>query len=195
MDSIDTRPQERSDEVSIEEAILWIICTFSIIVIIHLSSFDITTAKVELDIGGSDESMQVVEIPEDYFIRPLRGGWRTRGLLKIDFRGKPHKGVDIACEIGTPIVAAANGFVILSNNDLWGGGHGRHIKILHPNGFTTMYGHMSELHVIAGERVIQGQQIGLSGNTGMVYSSHGGNGAHLHYQVQMPDGTYLDLGT
>lgn len=90
--------------------------------------------------------------------------------------GRLHAGVDIANDIGTPIVATAAGVVASSG---WSGGYGYCVTIDHGNGMKTLYGHCSELLVSAGTRVKKGQVIALMGNTGR------STGPHVHYEVHI----------
>ncbi len=105
-----------------------------------------------------------------YFNRPVKGCLRTQGA-----HGK--NGVDIGCPIGTPIMAAANGTVLIARDSGWNGGFGKYVVINHPNGTQTLYGHMSAVYVTSGQSVSQGQTIGLMGSTGR------STGSHLHFEV------------
>ena len=98
-----------------------------------------------------------------------RFGWRWGGS---DW----HPGIDIAADIGTPIMAAADGVVTSSG---WNGGYGRQVMIDHGNGIVTLYAHNSENLVSPGQRVRKGQQIACVGSTG--YST----GPHVHYEVRV----------
>lgn len=95
------------------------------------------------------------------------------------YRGKPHNGVDFAASIGTPIFAAADGVVwAVDNNDRssWSKyQYGKYVLIKHPNGFATIYGHMSRQVAVAGQQVKKGDLIGYSGSTGYA------TGPHLHF--------------
>lgn len=87
-----------------------------------------------------------------------------------------HSGVDIVDYYGSPIIAADSGTVILAG---WYYGYGNCVMIQHSNGIVTLYGHMSYIHVYAGEYVTQGQQIGDMGATGQVTATH------LHFEVRV----------
>ncbi len=85
-----------------------------------------------------------------------------------------HGGTDIAAPQATPILSAADGTIVAAT---WHNGYGYYVKIKHNNTYSTLYGHCSELHVSAGQKVKQGQLIAKVGSTG--YST----GPHLHYEV------------
>jgi murein DD-endopeptidase MepM/ murein hydrolase activator NlpD len=87
---------------------------------------------------------------------------------------RPHYGVDYAAPIGTPVMAAGNGMVRLAGRS---GGYGNTVRIRHPNGYETLYGHLSRMSVRAGDHVTQGQMIGAVGMTGLA------TGPHLDYRM------------
>ena len=88
---------------------------------------------------------------------------------------KTHGGTDIAAAQGIPIVAAADGTVVISS--YMAGGYGYYVKIQHDGTYSTLYGHCSALLVSAGQEVKQGQVIAKVGSTG--YST----GPHCHFEV------------
>lgn len=89
--------------------------------------------------------------------------------------GTFHQGIDIANAIGTPIFAAGSGVVLRAGPAT---GFGLAVYIQHPNGDVTVYGHVNEYFVQAGQTVTAGQHIADIGNRG--YST----GPHLHFEVQ-----------
>jgi murein DD-endopeptidase MepM/ murein hydrolase activator NlpD len=97
---------------------------------------------------------------------------------------KMHTGVDWATAYGTPIFASGNGVIEKAQ---WEGGYGKYIRIKHPNGYETAYGHMSAFAkgMEPGVRVRQGQVIGFVGSTGM------STGAHVHYEI-LVNGRFVD---
>lgn len=106
-------------------------------------------------------------------------GWRTHPVYG---NSHYHDGTDIGVEIGTPVVSVARGRVTYVG---YLGGYGLTIKVDHGNGVVTMYAHMSEATVEAGQTVGSGEQVGLSGNTGT------STGPHLHFTVFV-DGSPVD---
>ena len=91
-----------------------------------------------------------------------------------------HTGTDIACDEGTPILAAADGTVTVANGlDSWGGSYGYYIQIDHGGGIETLYAHCSSICVTPGQQVQAGQVIGYVGHTGRA------TGSHLHWEVRV----------
>jgi murein DD-endopeptidase MepM/ murein hydrolase activator NlpD len=88
-----------------------------------------------------------------------------------------HDGVDMAAPQGTPLLAVADGLVVVSG---WCDcGLGYYVELDHGNGLHTIYGHMaSQPPVNVGDRVTQGQEIGPVGSTGL------STGPHVHFMVR-----------
>jgi murein DD-endopeptidase MepM/ murein hydrolase activator NlpD len=82
---------------------------------------------------------------------------------------RPHLGTDYAAPTGTPILAVADGRVTFSGRS---GGSGIMVTLRHANGFETQYLHMSRRLVSKGDRVRQGERIGLVGSTGLATGPH-----------------------
>ena len=88
-----------------------------------------------------------------------------------------HPGMDIANDMGTPIVATADGVVEYAG---WNsGGYGNMVDIDHGNGIMTRYGHASQVVVSTGQHVKRGQLIAYMGSTGF------STGPHVHYEVHV----------
>lgn len=85
--------------------------------------------------------------------------------------------IDIANNCGTPIYASASGVVQKVGYHYIGGNF---VRILHPNGASTYYGHLSKISTSVEKSVVQGELIGLMGNTGFTI---GPTGCHIHFQV------------
>ena len=130
----------------------------------------------EILIGNPDH------IPLDIYSWPLAGDFPVIsgfGYRKDPFTGEfaYHEGIDISAPEGTPILAAADGTVIIANStDLWGGGWGLHVKIQHQGSYATLYAHCSRIAVVNGQTVKKGQVIGYVGSTGR------STGNHLHWE-------------
>ena len=93
-----------------------------------------------------------------------------------------HWGIDISTNTGNPIMATADGIVIKVQTDKY---LGKSVTISHGNGFTTVYGHMSNFAVKAGQKVKRRDIIGYIGSTGKAA------GPHVHYEVHR-DGKRVD---
>jgi murein DD-endopeptidase MepM/ murein hydrolase activator NlpD len=111
---------------------------------------------------------------------PVKGGRYTSGygMRKHPLLGivRMHTGVDWAAPVGTPILAAGDGIIEMVGGK---GGYGNYVRIRHPNGYSTAYGHMSRYAdgVAPGVAVKQGQIIGYVGNSGL------STGPHCHFEV------------
>ncbi len=99
-------------------------------------------------------------------------GWRTD---PTDNKRKMHKGIDLGVPIGTEVIATADGEVSLLVSEK--GGSGESIVLNHGESFSTKYDHLSSFKVKRGDKVVKGQVIALSGNSGLSM------GPHLHYEV------------
>ena len=118
-------------------------------------------------------SFRFTALPEHagYYIRPIIGGRRSRGI-------HGYNGVDLANSLGEPVLASADGTVIVARSTGWNGGYGKYIVITHPNSTQTLYAHLNSLHVSVGQSVSQGAQIGTLGSTG------NSTGPHIHFEIR-----------
>ncbi len=108
-------------------------------------------------------------------------GWRTqRNNIGIKER-KFHRGADIAGKYGEDIYASESGIVIFVG---WNGGYGRYVEIKHNNRYSTCYCHLKKYTVAKGDTVIAGEKIGEMGNSGTTFSTIGGKGVHLHFEIR-----------
>ncbi|MCA0404225.1 MAG: peptidoglycan DD-metalloendopeptidase family protein [Proteobacteria bacterium] len=91
---------------------------------------------------------------------------------------RPHKGVDLAAPIGTPILATGDGRIEIIGRQ---SGYGNMIKIKHNNNFSSIYGHMLRFQkgISKGTYVKRGQVIGYVGQTGLA------SGPHCHYEFHV----------
>lgn len=160
--------------------------------------------KLELPIKGTETEDWVV----NYFVaHPKAGQFR-------DFRGGPntypkpgtdehrHTGTDFCVpnfrwmDRSFPVYASASGKVIFlhdgetdrNTSRRCPGGLGNHVKIKHPNGFTTLYGHLKNRSI----SVKRGQYLGVGRKIGVVGSSGRSDGPHLHFELRDRDGNVVD---
>ncbi len=95
-----------------------------------------------------------------------------------------HGGVDFGASIGTPVKAALSGTVADTEPTKYRAGcqYGKYVLINHPNGLSTIYGHLSVVSVKPGDTVITGDTVGYSGDTGYA------TGPHLHLGLYVTSG-------
>lgn len=111
--------------------------------------------------------------------------WPVQGRITGSFgeridpfsgEGAFHRGVDISSDVGTRIIAPADGLVRFSD---FMNGYGRTVVMEHGNGISTLYGHMSGFAVSPGQIVHRGDTVGYVGQSGR------STGPHLHYEVRI----------
>lgn len=106
----------------------------------------------------------------DYFIKPVNG-FISRGFNT----DKGHIGIDFVVKVGSPVYAAANGYVVFAD---YTSRDGYMMIINHTNDYITVYKHCSILLKKIRDRVFQGELISLSGNSGEITT-----GPHLHFEI------------
>ena len=121
------------------------------------------------------------------FIWPTDGRYITASFHDPDYPFRrslgEHSGIDIRATYGTTLKAAANGYVARVKYD--GTKNYAYIMIIHGDGLSTVYGHVSAVNVKADEYVVQGQTIGRTGGIpGSPGSGPFCTGAHLHFEVR-----------
>jgi murein DD-endopeptidase MepM/ murein hydrolase activator NlpD len=127
-------------------------------------------------------SKQYVGSPFDFNWLPYVSsnyGWRVHPVTAVKDN---HRGVDIAVQMGTDILAANAGTVSVGYD---AGGYGNYITITGSDGLVTKYAHCEAVRVTDGQSVNVGEVIARVGSTGQ------STGAHLHFEV-MKDGVYLN---
>lgn len=135
--------------------------------------------KNEIPYGGNilavAEKLFYIEakdsIQQIYFIKPIPSGFISKNFQE----DKGHFGIDYVVKSGTPVLAAASGYVIFAD---YTSSDGYMIIIQHENDYTTVYKHCSELLKKVRDHVLQGETIALSGNSG--YNT---TGPHLHFEI------------
>jgi len=103
-------------------------------------------------------------------------GYITRGQVKAGGRDEAHPGIDIAVAIGNLVRASGGATVAQAGEDPE---YGLYVLLDHSDGYQSMYGHLSRSLVTAGLRVVPGQVIGLTGNTGR------STAPHLHFEIRL----------
>ncbi|WP_421246587.1 peptidoglycan DD-metalloendopeptidase family protein [Aeromonas sanarellii] len=103
----------------------------------------------------------------------ISSNFNPRRLHPVTGKVRPHNGIDYVAPVGTPIMAAGSGSVVAAGYNQF---NGNYVFIKHAGNYVTKYLHLSKRTVNKGQRVKQGQTIGLLGGTGRV------TGPHLHYE-------------
>ena len=109
------------------------------------------------------------------FAAPITSHFSTHRFHPILKEYRPHLGIDYGAPTGTPVQTIGDGRVIFAGPK---GGSGNLIEVQHSNGYTTYYMHLSRILVRNGQRVEQGERIGLVGMTGLA------TGPHLDFRIQ-----------
>lgn len=104
------------------------------------------------------------------------GAFNMRRMHPVLGYVRPHKGIDLGCDRGTPVYATGDAVVEIASAG-GNGGYGHMVLLNHEFGYKTRYAHLSKVLVQPGERVARGQIIAETGNTGI------SSGPHLHYEV------------
>lgn len=146
----------------------------------------INKLQVEIELRRqSQENVRDLLNDQVSLSRATPKGWPTKGWLtsyfgmrKSPFTGKRvmHEGLDIAANIGTPIVATADGIVARVR---YSPSYGKMLIIDHGYGYRTIFGHTSKILVKAGQKIKRGDLIAKVGNTGQ------STGSHLHYELRL----------
>lgn len=112
-------------------------------------------------------------------------GYRTRGQIGADGPDDSHPGMDIAVPVGSLVRASGGGTVVQAGEDP---SYGLFVLLRHPDGYESMYGHLSRIVVREGDRVNEGEVLARSGNTGR------SSAPHLHFEIRL-DGVSVDPAT
>jgi murein DD-endopeptidase MepM/ murein hydrolase activator NlpD len=110
------------------------------------------------------------------FAAPITSHFSYHRFHPILKEYRPHLGIDYGAPAGTPVQTIGDGTVIFAGPK---GGDGNLVKVQHRNGYTTYYMHLSRILVRNGQRVVQGQPIGLVGMTGLA------TGPHLDFRIEL----------
>jgi murein DD-endopeptidase MepM/ murein hydrolase activator NlpD len=96
-------------------------------------------------------------------------------------RGIFHTGLDIRAPQGEDVLACADGRVVCAGTRKGYRSYGRTVLIDHGRDVSTLYAHLSGIHVTSGQKIVQGQKIACVGCTGRATAPH------LHLEVRVAD--------
>lgn len=126
-----------------------------------------------------------------YFDWPIDEARLTRGYSADPVphpkkrKKRSHWGVDLAAQKGTPIYSSHPGIVVYSGKDFKG--YGKMVLLEGENGWATIYAHLDKITVREGQKLRQGDLLGLMGRTGRV------TGVHLHFEIRQNKDAYDPL--
>ena len=148
---------------------------------------DVLTKQIVVQSKSLDEIASLAEEKEKLLkaiptIKPVKNEDLTRMASGYGYRSDPftkarkfHRGMDFTAPRGTPVYATGNG--IVKRADRRSSGYGRHIRIDHGFGYTSLYAHLYKYVVKRGQKVKRGDLIGFVGSTGRSQAPH------LHYEI------------
>lgn len=135
-------------------------------------------------------SVAIYTLTEPYFEYPIKtdpgsgmvirndaGGGGEFGAKRLN--GKFHTGIDIQAPLMTPVRASKSGLAFCLNVPT---GYGKYILIYHPDGFQTIYSHLSEWNIISAHQVRRGDIIGFVGKSGN--ANRRNIAPHLHFEIR-----------
>ena len=147
-------------------------------------SDDITALRNRLQgtIDSSDESLAAGSVLLSWPIDPLKGISAHFHDQSYPFKNLfEHPGIDLPTPVGTPVKAAAGGYVAWNRT---GKQYGNYIMVIHPNGIATIYAHLSAFVAKPDSYVERGDIIGYSGGRPGDAGAGLSTGAHLHFEVR-----------
>ena len=156
------------------------------LVITTTQKMDMLARQLYMQSQSFDEMVEFYKNHEDMLshlpaIQPVANKDLKRTSSGYGYRIHPiyqtrifHDGMDFSCDIGTPVYATADGVIKKAK---WESGYGYTVLIDHGYGYETRYAHLKSFKVRAGQKVVRGETIALSGNSGR------SSGPHVHYEV------------
>lgn len=129
-----------------------------------------------------DDALARGDVLLSWPLKPPRGISAYFHDPSYPFRGMfEHPGVDLPTNVGTPVKAAASGYIAFTRV---GKQYGNYIMIIHPGGIATVYGHLSKFNVQPDQYVDRGEVIGYSGGRPGDKGAGLSTGPHLHFEVR-----------
>ena len=148
---------------------------------------DVLTKQIVVQSKSLDEIAGLAEEKEKLLkaiptIKPVKNEDLTRMASGYGYRSDPftkarkfHRGMDFTAPRGTPVYATGNG--VVKRADRRSSGYGRHVRINHGFGYTSLYARLYKYVVKRGQKVKRGDLIGFVGSTGRSQAPH------LHYEI------------
>ncbi len=146
----------------------------------HLDIMDKNNKK-DQQIFAGEQLIIPFAFPKEEFVNPLKDhtveitSYFGKRMHPIKKRILHHSGIDLKAKIGTQVLASMDGVVMFAGH---ASGYGNLVKLKHEDGYITYYGHLSKYNVKKGDKVVAGQLIAKTGNTGI------SSGPHLHFEIR-----------
>ncbi len=138
-------------------------------------------AKYIEDLKEKGIYRQKVTLKKGQYVWPVMG---IRITSRVGNRwGKVHGGIDVAASRGSIVVGATDGTVMLIGDQ---GAYGHCVFVENHDGTVAWYAHLTDSFVKVGDKIVRGQIVGSSGNTGR------STGPHLHFEMRTQQGIILD---
>lgn len=156
------------------------------LVVSTTQKMDLLSKQLYIQSKSFDEVVEFYKNHEDMLrhlpaIQPVANKDLKRTASGYGYRIHPiyqtrifHNGMDFSCDIGTPVYATADGLV---KSARWERGYGYTVRLDHGYGYETVYAHLKKCEVKRGQKVVRGETIAVSGNSGR------STGPHVHYEV------------
>ncbi len=147
----------------------------------QIEAMDAQIAKKQKELEAQIAASKIQINYGSGYIWPLDGCYVITSLFgprnhPITGKYSNHGGTDVRAGYGTKIKAARGG-VVMTSEYHWS--YGNYVVVVHDNGTSTLYAHMSKRAVKEGQTVTQGQVVGYVGSTGS------STGNHLHYELRI----------
>jgi hypothetical protein len=103
---------------------------------------------------------------------------------------KNHRGIDFGIPVGSPLTAVTNGVISTMGSDA--NGYGNWVEVKHEDGTASRYGHLSQIGVSRGQKVVAGQVVGKSGGKAGAPGAGNSTGPHLHFEILNSSGVKVN---
>jgi hypothetical protein len=144
-----------------------------------------------LGVGGPNDSTAsgtfLYPVPK---ATPITSPFGPRDNSKHPGISSNHKGIDFGTPVGTALSAVSDGVISTIGNDA--NGYGNWVEVKHEDGTAARYGHLSQIGVSRGQKVVAGQVVGRSGGKAGTPGAGNSTGPHLHFEILTDKGVKVN---